>query len=333
MALKLYLDAACTQEMLLSQASAGTGAQTAFPLTAFTGAQLGSVYRETKVATNGITFDSGVGSGFSGLTVNALIGQRVIHNGKFRGTVVSNDATTVTISDLTYSYATASTCTISSYVKLTLNTDYSVSGNTVTAVVAPTASQTLHFIPTALLSANFGGAQGTVVTTQTSFWLRRSPLSSVPGASLNIYDNLQIQALDNSQVQATLTQTGITFAAGVGSGFSGLVAGALIGRALNHGGIFRGIITANTTTTVTISNTAYTNAVASDAVAYTIGSLLFAPDSSGAPGTFSPVLQPAGISSDTPMRIWIQDTVTTPNAAMNYPNQIPHVTGRELLAP
>jgi hypothetical protein len=50
----------------------------------------------------GVTFASGVGSGFSGLVVNALIGQRITHKGSSRGTVVANTATTVTISDLTY---------------------------------------------------------------------------------------------------------------------------------------------------------------------------------------------------------------------------------------
>lgn len=332
MSLLIYLDAGCTQQMLQTQVFSGTGAQTAFSLTNFTGAQLGSVYLESPVSTNGITFASGVGSGFSGLTANALIGQRVIHNGTFCGTVVSNTATTVTVSNLSYSNSTAATAVISSYVKQTASTAYSVSGNTVNMVTAPASGQILHCVPASTLSANFGGTQGSVKTTQTSFWLQRSPLSTVAGASLNTYDNLQVQALDNSQPQTSLTQTGITFASGVGSGFSGLVAGALVGRAVNFGSAFVGTVTANTTTTVTISNTSYNNAVASAATVYTIGSLLFALDSSGAPGTFAPVVQPGAINSDTAVRIWVQDTVTVPNAAMNYPNQIPQVSGIEYLA-
>jgi hypothetical protein len=325
MSLKIYSDAGCTQEVPFAQSFAGTGAQTSFTLTTFIGSLLGTVYLESQTTQAGVTFASGVGSGFSGLTINALIGYRVIHNGSFRGTIVSNTATTLTLSDITYTQATAGSCIYSAYAKLVAGTDYNVVGNSVNLTgAAPATTQILHAIPTATLSANFGGAAGTVKTTATSFWLKRTPGYT--------YDTLQVQSLDHSQTQASLTTASTTFASGVGSGFSGLVAGALIGRALNHGGTYRGTITANTTTTVTISDLTYNNAVAADSVAYTIGSALFAPDSSGSPGTYVHVLQPAAISTDTPVRIWMQDTVTVPVAAMNYPNQIPYVTGIEYLA-
>jgi hypothetical protein len=323
--LKMYSNVDCTLEVLFAQAFAGTGSAVSFALTNFIGSALGSVYLETQTTQAGVTFASGVGSGFSGLTVNALIGFRVIHNGTFRGTVVSNTATTITISDVTYTYATASSCVVSSYVKLTSGTDYNISGNNIVLTgSAPTSTQIVHGIPTSTLGANFGGTAGSVKTSQTSFWLK-----ATPGYT---YDTLQVQCLDHSQTQASLTTASTIFASGVGSGFSGLVAGALIGRAVNHGGTFRGVITANTTTTVTISDTGYTNAVASDSVAYTIGSAMFAPDSSGSPGTYANVIHPSAITDGTPVRIWMEDTVTIPVAAMNYPNQIPYVTGIEYLA-
>lgn len=329
MSLKMYLDAACTQEFLNHQIFSGTGAQTAYVLSAFTGAQLGSVYKETRITQSGVTFSVGVGSGFSGLTANALVGQRVIHNGAFRGTVVSNTTTTITISDSGYTQATASAAVLSAYLKLTMNTDYTVSGNTINTGFTPTSSQNIIATPASDLSANFGGAAGTVKTTQTSFWVRRFPITG--GGSLNTYDTLQVQSVDLSQTQASLTQAAVTFASGVGSGFTGLVSGALIGRAVNHNGIFRGIVTANDTTTVTISDTGYSGSSA-EAVVYTIGSLQFAPDSSGSPGTYAPVIHPAAINSDTAVRIWVRDTVTVPNTAMNYPNNVIAVTGTEYLA-
>jgi hypothetical protein len=322
--LNMYSDAACTQQVFLAQFFAGTGSQTAFALTSFTGAQLGSAYVETQTTQSGVTFSAGVGSGFSGLTVNAMIGYRVIHNGSFRGTVVANDATTVTISDSTYTQLTAFTAVLSRYAKLVSGIDYSVSGNTINLTTAIAANQILHAIPASTLSANFGGTAGTVKTSAVPFYLKRTPGY--------VYDTLQVRSLDHSQPQATLTQTGITFAAGVGSGFSGLVPSALIGRALNHGGVYRGIITANDASTVTISDTSYTDAVADTAVAFTIGSAKFAIDSGSGPGVYAPVVQPAAINTDTPVKIWMQDTITVPTSAVNYPNQIPYVTGVEYLA-
>ena len=328
--LKMFLDAACTTEFFAHQAFAGNGATTAFTLTAFTGAQLGSVYKETQAVTNGVTFAAGVGSGFSALAVNGLVGQRVVHNGLFRGTVVSNTATTVTISDTGYTQATAGACTISSYVKLTASTDYTVAGNVINTTFTPTAQQLIIASPSSDLSANFGGVAGTVKTSQVAFWLRRSPITG--GGSLNTYDTLQVQSIDLSVAQGSLTQSGVTFSAGVGSGFTGLVAGALIGRAVNHNGAFRGVVTANTSTTVTISDTGYTQASAADAVVYTVGSLQFALDTGSGPGTYAPVVHPSAITSDTPVKLWVKDTVTVPTSAMNYPNNVIAATGIEYLA-
>lgn len=323
MALKIYAEAAAITELFGTQGFAGTGAQTTFALTNFTGAQLGIVYLGTETSYAAITFAAGVGSGFTGLTASALIGMRVIHNGTFRGTVTANTTTTVTISDTAYAEATASAALISAYVKKVAVTDYSVSGNSIIMVVAPTTAQTLLAVPTNTLSMNFGGVAGTSKATSANVWIKRTPGY--------VYDTLQMQAQDLSQVQGTLTQTGVTFAAGEGSGFSGLVVGALKGRALNHKGVYRGLVTANTATTVTISDTAYTQATAYDAVVYTIGSLLFAPDVSGSPGTYAPVVHPAAVSDDTARKFWVMDTVTIPTSAMNYPNNVIKVTGVEYL--
>ena len=335
MALNLYLDAGLTQQMYANQVFAGDGATHAFTLgsnlpagvSSFTGAQLQAVYLETQIITSGVTFSSGVGSGFTGLTINALIGQRCINNGDFQGTVVSNTATTVTISNSSYTYATASTCTLSNYV-IQPTANYTVVGNVITMVTAPaaptsTSAQNLHMTALTDLPLSFGGVQGTVKNTQTSFYLARAANTD---GSLNTYDTLFVQCQDNSQLQASLTQAAITFASGVGSGFSGLVAGALIGRACIHNGNFQGTVTANITTTVTISNLSYT-ASSAGCTMYTIGSMLFAPDVSGSPGTFAAVIQPSPITTNTPVRIWCEDTVTVPNAAINYPNNVINVTG------
>ena len=64
-----------------------------------------------------------------------------------------------------------------------------------------------------------------------------------------------IEVIQDAEIGAA-----VIFTAGVGSGFAGLVAGALVGRAIFHGGLFRGVVIANTATTVTINDRAYTAA-------------------------------------------------------------------------
>jgi hypothetical protein len=322
--LKIYTDAACTAQLLATQGFAGTGAQTSFPLTNFTGAQLGIVYLETQVSHAAITFAAGVGSGFVGLTVDALIGQRVIHNGSYVGTVTGNTATTVTVSIIPdFDHGAAFTAIISTYVKKILTTDYSVAGNDLIMVVAPTATQNVIAVPTATLNMNFGGVAGVVKSTATSVWLKQT--------EGYIYDTLQAQSQDLSQVQASTAQSGITLAGGTAEGFVGLVPGALIGRALNHKGVFIGIVIANTETSADMYNAA-TDAVAGEAIVYTIGSLQFALDNDGTPGTYAPVVHPQAVDGNPEsVRLWVKDTVTIPTTAVNYPNNVIKVTGIEYL--
>lgn len=102
--------------------------------------------------TANVTFTSGVGSGFSGLTPSALVGLYVHHNGAQRGKVTANDATTVTISDLTYTDASAYTCYISTFE---IYTSWATAGWTVFDASAGTNAQCLYapnhasFAPTA----------------------------------------------------------------------------------------------------------------------------------------------------------------------------------------
>lgn len=59
-----------------------------------------------------ITFNAGVGSGFSGLTPSAEVDKYAHHNGLQRGKITANDATTITL-DNGYTEASAYTCYIS----------------------------------------------------------------------------------------------------------------------------------------------------------------------------------------------------------------------------
>ena len=321
MALKIYTDAAATLEALSNEVFTGTGTQYNFGLVSLTGLDVGDVYVEDFTIYTGGTFTSGVSSALTGAAyvVNALVGYRVYHNSIFVGTVASNTATTITIDDLTYSNS-AFNITLSSYTKKTLTTHYSISGNTIIFVTAPTTSQKVHVVPLHTLNVNFGGNPAANITTTSSVWLKRTPGFT--------YDTLKFYVEDLSSAAVSSVTTGVTFSAGVGSGFVGLVADALKGLALDHKGVFRGMITANTTTTITISDLAYADAVAGDCLVYSVSQMLCSLDNL----TFKAVIRPPAITTDTAVVVYLKDTVLVPNTAVNYPSLTIRVSGIEYLA-
>jgi hypothetical protein len=268
-----------------------------------------------------------VSSTSADLATASAVGNRVVHNGKFRGTVTSKTSDTITISDTGYTEATAFTCTVSSYAKKTLTTDYTINigTNVISTVATLTALQKLVVVPTNTLSVRFGGTAGDNVTTASSFYLKRTA-----GYQYNL---LRVTCSDLSAGGTTLEQASVTFASGVGSGFSGLVASAKKGQAVFHKGVYIGLCTANNITTITTDNAGYTDAVAGAATVVPVGSLLFALDSGGSPGSYATSVNPADITDDTVHRIWFKDTVKVPASAMNYPNNAINVNGVEYLAP
>lgn len=315
MSLKMFFDSAGTQAVLTAEKFTGAGP---FALTAFTGAQLGGVYKEKKDSYSDIAFAAGVGSGFNGLTPDLLKGQRVVHNNKFVGQVTGNTATTVTISDLGYT-AAANSCNISSYVKLYTPTDFTVASSVITPVVALLANETLHAVPIDTLAMYFGGTTGANVTKVSTIYVKRS-------ADFE-YTSLQVASDDVSLFPYHTATADVVFAAGIGSGFVGLPVNGLIGKALNHAGAFRGIITSNTETTVTIAG-AYT-AVAASAEIYNVGSLEFSLDGV----TYGPVIAlPDLTGAALSAMIYVRDTINIPAVAVNYPSNIVKVSGIEFIA-
>jgi hypothetical protein len=59
-----------------------------------------------------VVFDSGVGSGFSGLVPGALVTRTLIHNGVSLGRIVANTPTTVTMLKKTYTELAPSSCVL-----------------------------------------------------------------------------------------------------------------------------------------------------------------------------------------------------------------------------
>lgn len=199
------------------------------------------------------------------------------------------------------------------FTKLYNVTDYSVTGDVITLVVALAAGEQLIVLPLGRFDMLFTGYSGSVRVVEISAWLKRDDQTKG-------YTNIQLasEKLDLT-TQTLLTAAAVTFVDGVGSGFSGLTAGALVGMAVSHNGAFVGIATANTDTTVTIDNLEYDGAEAGSEV-YTIGDLYFAVDADGAPGTYAKVINMSPIVNDTAVRVWIKFTATIGSQPSSLPN-------------
>ena len=83
-------------------------------------ANLTAIVKFSQASTN---WSLGVGSGFSGLTPSAYVGQKVYTNGVLRGTVIDNDATTITINE---SYSASGVTAI--VTTFEIYTDWAVAG-------------------------------------------------------------------------------------------------------------------------------------------------------------------------------------------------------------
>lgn len=315
MSIKLYFDDAGTQPILTAEKFTGAGPYT---LSAFTGAQLGGVYKETKTSYTDISFSLGVGSGFTGLTIDALKGQRVIHGTLYVGQIVSNTETTITISNANYT-AIANTCYLSAYVKLYTPTNFTLAGDVITMVTLVNAGEVIHAIPTDTLAMYFGGAPGSDITKTSTVYLKRTTDFE--------YTLLQVASDDTSLAPYHQSTGGVVFSTGVGSGFSGLPIEGLVGKAVNHAGIYCGKVISNTASTVTVDSI-YTGAPATAEI-YNIGSLSFSSDNA----TFSPVLVlPDMTGSVVSATVYVKDTLNIPAVAINYPSNIIKISGVEFIA-
>ena len=315
MSLKMYFDAGCTQPVLTTEKFTGAGPYT---LVAFTGAQLGGVYKERKDSFSDIAFVNGVGSGFTGLVVDALKGQRVVHGAQYVGQITSNTDTTITVSNLGYSGASNS-CYVSSYVKMYTPTDFTIAGNVITMITATQAGETIHAVPVDTLAMYFGGVSGSNVTKEATIYIKRDANYE--------YTLLQVSSDDTSLFPYHQTITNVVFTGGVGTGFAGLPVNGLIGKAVNHAGVFCGIIVSNTATAITL-NVAYTGADATAEI-YNIGSLTFSSDNTN----FVPVLGLPDLAGAVSIAaVYVRDTLNIPAVAINYPSNIIKVSGVEYIA-
>ena len=325
MSLKMFFDAACTKSILTAEKFTGSGP---FTLTSFTGAQLGGVYKETKITYTDISFSLGLGTGFTGLTIDALKGNRVIHNGIYVGQVVSNTTDSIIVTDSSYT-ATTNATTVSSYVKMYSPIDFIVTGNVITMQTSVAGNEVIHAIPTDTLSMYFGGAAGSVVTKTAQIYVKRTDNNFA-------YMLLQVTSSDTSVMPYFNSAEGISFTNGSASGFSGLPVNGLIGKAVNHQGVYVGRITNNTASTIFITPTftsiddLATNKLQSAGVdIYNVGTLEFSVDGT----TYAPAVELVDLKDNVNIcSVYVKDTLNIPTVAINYPTNIIKVSGLEYIA-
>ena len=338
MALNVYLDAAATKATSPSEFFIGDGTTKVFTVTKFPGSGVAAVYLENRVAIGTVSFGSGVSSALAGLPPARYVGYAAYHQVGagaemlFRGYVTGNTATTITLSDLTYT-AAADALVLVSYAKQSAVSQYGIVGNNITFVNPPAAGSNIYAVGAAPITINFGGvvSPGTPVTTETKIYLKRDPGY--------VYGSIQISSDNLTQTPQSAVWVGATIAGGVitlaGANTFNAV-NSEVGKAVNRDGVFLGEVVSNTSTTATLTSTT-TNATAAEFTFYTVGELLIAPDAAGVPGTYAKVLQggmgslPATITTDTVYPVWVKGTVPVPGAPANYSENIIKVAATEYL--
>lgn len=234
------------------------------------------------------------------------------------------------------------------HVKLIQGTDYSLSGNNITLVVALDATEVLIAIPTDRLNLNFGGVFGATKTSTIPVVFKRE--------SQFMYDSLMLASdnLDKTPFVQTYIDSPFSFVANqsmtnsqsqivTGSkctspSLSGLTINALEGYALVLNNSFKGIIIANDVNSILINNVSFARAGLpdDDLNIFSVGSLLFALDVDGNvpnTGDFQPVITLPNLDlNKNTVKVWVKDTVVIPETATNYPNMAFKLTGIEYLA-
>ena len=174
--------------------------------------------------------------------------------------------------------------------------DYSITGNTLTLAQPVLDNDFLVILPVAGLKFQVTSDASPVI----SGLIKRN--------TDNIYDACFIFSKDNSVEQKDFSQDA-EFLNGVGYGFSGLEPNSLIGMAVVHAYGFRGFITSNTATTITL-DTDYTLQAMLQTDVYSIGDIDFSIDQTENK-VYSKFLSLPPFLDDTPLQFYARSGLTS----------------------
>lgn len=364
MGINVYTDASCTNEANQEiDIFAGDGVKTDFTLVNVAAANIEAVYIETRETLNlAFTSSNNKGTAAHSAPVNA----RVTHNGVFVGTVISSDISSMTL-DRNYSGTTGIT-TISTFAPTT----YTVSGNTIVLSPAPITGKFIYVIPTSTVSILCGGEQFQQIIKDTPFWVKSD--SGFDYDSIQIYPQDRsitvisdynyftvpemsfttgvltiVKQTDLSDVLGPVTVNGVLISDATNkAAIVSFVANCtnIKGLAINHGGLFRGMVQSITTsysvsgsykiyTYIITLDTSYTSSSSGVLEIFPIGSSFIAPsliDGSIDTSNLKRVYDAPALTSNQLMKIWIRDIVTIGTAAINYPNQSIRISAIQFLS-
>ena len=208
------------------------------------------------------------------------------------------------------------------YTRLTVSTDYTLTGNTVSLVAALGVSDLLYVVPIQHLNQSFGGSQGSVKTKVSSIWLKRSS-GFTYGDLLAYYTDTSVESPKYEEL-ANATASIVNGYTTIG-GFSGLTTDELAGCAAVMNGQYIGNVLSNTSSDVTIENYEFTGTGDVKIIQTGAGQLSV----NGV--DFVPVVGIPDITSNAPTRLYVKGIVTVPAAAVNYPNQALRIENTEFL--
>lgn len=220
--------------------------------------------------------------------------------------------------------------TAGGFVELKKDVDYTIVpeqlGILLTATLGPT--EHLLVVPPSRLMLGFSGTIGEAKTASKAIFVAKTGVWSY--ANVHVFSERMEELAPFELYAETITFT-LEGGFSKGTGFTALVPASVIGTAVFVNGAYIGLVTAATVDSITTDNTTFTGADKSVQL-FEVGDLMFAPDNTGAPGTFSKVLALGSLLSSTPVKVWVQGSATIPATPVRSPEDAIVVAGIEYFA-
>jgi hypothetical protein len=192
----------------------------------------------------------------------------------------------------------------------------------------PDGTADLHnrviFVPLRAFNLCFTGAVGVNVMSKRPAWIKRDSVTYM-------YDYLALTSFDYYGPFTDIQQfPGITFVNGVGSGFVNL-SSDYVGMRIDFDGQSAGTVVEVTGAGTLTVDSIFTSEGTSRAFLYKQGTLEFALDSAGLPGTWQRRLQLPVIDTDAALPVWVRDFKNVTQTLQTIPNYSLRLLGTEFI--
>ena len=179
-------------------------------------------------------------------------------------------------------------------------------------------------IPNNALNLCFTGVANSNVSNKRALWLKRSDSSKM-------YDYLALTSIDYfADYYSILEYPNVTFVNGQSSSFTNLTS-KHVGLRVDFDGQYVGAVNNVTGVTSLTLDTNFTSNGPSRAFMYSQGTLEFALDVNGAPGTWTRHLSIPCIDTDIPSKFWMRDFKTVTGSMSVFANNAIRLLGTEFI--